>query len=156
MYTVPKTFAYDTIDTSCVKEDHASPLLLIYGYVERNTMGKTECSSCKVMFGSLEKPFSLDINPEHFTLWLLHFQFVCFKIVGIHISCVRILKTHSYSHNDKYIGLLLSCDMCKTHIIKIVRKALTGFTKILLNDYTTAQSDKYQLQILSNPFSLNV
>ena len=28
-------------------------------------MGETEC--CKAMFGSLEKPFSLDINPEDIT-----------------------------------------------------------------------------------------
>ena len=28
---------------------------------------KADCSSCKAMFGSLEKPFNLDINPEHFT-----------------------------------------------------------------------------------------
>ena len=26
-----------------------------------------QSSSCKAVFGSLEKPFSLDINPEHFT-----------------------------------------------------------------------------------------
>ena len=30
-------------------------------------MGKSEGSSCKAMFGSLENPFNLDINPEHFT-----------------------------------------------------------------------------------------
>ena len=30
-------------------------------------MEKADCSSCKAMFGSLEKPFNLDINPEHFT-----------------------------------------------------------------------------------------
>ena len=47
MYTVPKTFAYDTIDTLCVKEDRASPLLVVYGYVKRKTIGKTECSYCK-------------------------------------------------------------------------------------------------------------
>ena len=30
-------------------------------------MEKTDCSSCKSMFGSLEKPYNLDIYPEHFT-----------------------------------------------------------------------------------------
>ena len=30
-------------------------------------MEKADCSSCKAMFGSLEKPFNLYINPEHFT-----------------------------------------------------------------------------------------
>ena len=30
-------------------------------------MEKADCSSCKAMFGSLEKPFNLDINPEHCT-----------------------------------------------------------------------------------------
>ena len=30
-------------------------------------MGDAGCSSCKAMFGSLEKPFILNINPEHFT-----------------------------------------------------------------------------------------
>ena len=29
-------------------------------------MEKAGCSSCKAMFGSLKKPFNLDINPEHF------------------------------------------------------------------------------------------
>ena len=32
--------------------------------------------------------------------------------------------------------------MCETEIIIMVRKALTCSTNILLNDYTTAQSDK--------------
>ena len=62
-----KTFPYDTIDILCVKEDDLSPLLLISGYVARKTMEKADCSSCKAMFGSLEKPFNMDINPEHFT-----------------------------------------------------------------------------------------
>ena len=91
-----KTFPYDTIGILCVKEDDLSPLLLIYGYVTRKTMEKTDCSTCKSMFGSLEKPYNLDIYPEHFTyfdsinrgglmfpsiffkhytLWVLHFQF---------------------------------------------------------------------------------
>ena len=30
-------------------------------------MEKADCSSCKAMFGSLEKTFNLDIHPEHFT-----------------------------------------------------------------------------------------
>ena len=45
-------------------------------------------------------------------------------------------------NTDKYSGLLLSCDVCETEIITMVRKSLTCFTNILLNDYTTAQSDK--------------
>ena len=32
--------------------------------------------------------------------------------------------------------------MCETEIIIMVRKALTCFTNILLNDYTMAQSNK--------------
>ena len=67
MYTVPQNIPYDTIDTLCVKEDDLSYLLLVSGYVARTTLGKTKCSSCKAMFESLEKSFSLDINPEHFT-----------------------------------------------------------------------------------------
>ena len=49
---------------------------------------------------------------------------------------------HYIVNNDKYSELLLSCDMCETEIIIMVRKALTCFTNILLNDYTIAQSDK--------------
>ena len=49
---------------------------------------------------------------------------------------------HYIVNNNKYSGLLLSCDMCETEIIIIVRKAFTCFTNILLNDYTAAQSDK--------------
>ena len=60
-----KTFPYDTINILCVKEDDLSPLLLVSGYMARKTMQKNECSSYKAMFGSLEKPFNLDINPEH-------------------------------------------------------------------------------------------
>ena len=65
-----KTFPHDTIDILCVKEDDFSPLLLVSGYVARKSYednGKADCSSCKAMFGSLKKPFNLDINPEHFT-----------------------------------------------------------------------------------------
>ena len=61
------TFPYDNIDILCVKEDDLSPLLIIPGYVAMKTMEKADCSSCKAMFGSLEKPFNLDINPEYFT-----------------------------------------------------------------------------------------
>ena len=50
-----KTFPYDTIDILCIKEDDLSPLLLVSGYVARKTMEKADCSSCKAMFGSLEK-----------------------------------------------------------------------------------------------------
>ena len=64
-----KTFPYDIIDILCVKEDDLSPLLLVSGYVARKTMEKADCSSCKAMFGSLEKPFNLDINPEHLTFF---------------------------------------------------------------------------------------
>ena len=67
MYTVLQNIPYDTIDTLCVKEDNLSSLLFVSGYVARKTMGKTECSSCKAMFESLEKQFSLDINHELFT-----------------------------------------------------------------------------------------
>ena len=56
-------------DVSCSKKKLKVKRLLklYYGYVERKTMCKTEYSSCKAMFRSLEKPFILDINPEHFT-----------------------------------------------------------------------------------------
>ena len=49
---------------------------------------------------------------------------------------------HYIVNNDKYSGLLLSCDTCEIEIITIIRKTLTCFTNILLNYYTTAQSDK--------------
>ena len=49
---------------------------------------------------------------------------------------------HYIVNTDKYNELLLSCDMCETEIIIIVRKALTCFSNIVLNDYTTAPSDK--------------
>ena len=49
---------------------------------------------------------------------------------------------HYIVNTDKYSELLFSCDMCETEIIIMVRKALTCFTNILLNDYNTAQSDK--------------
>ena len=76
------------------------------------------------MFGSLEKSFSLDMNPEHCTYVdsinrvslmfpsnllfniiymycdVVHFQFVYFKRVGIQIYCVRISKIHSYWHHE--------------------------------------------------------
>ena len=53
------TFPYDTIDILCIKEDNLSPLLFVSGYVARKTMEKADCSSCKAMFGSLEKPFNI-------------------------------------------------------------------------------------------------
>ena len=49
---------------------------------------------------------------------------------------------HYIVNTDIYSGLLLSCDMCETEIIIMARKALTCFTKILLNNYITAQSNK--------------
>ena len=49
---------------------------------------------------------------------------------------------HYIVNTEKYSELLLSCDMCETEIIIMVRKALTCFTNILLNDHTIAQSDK--------------
>ena len=49
---------------------------------------------------------------------------------------------HYIVNTDKYSELLFSCDMCETEIIIMVRKALTWVTNILLNDYTTAQSEK--------------
>ena len=49
---------------------------------------------------------------------------------------------HYIVNTDKYSEFSLSCDMCETEIIIMVRKALTCFTNILLNDYTTSQSDK--------------
>ena len=49
---------------------------------------------------------------------------------------------HSIVNTDIYNEFLFSCDMCETEIIIIVRKALTCFTNILLNDYTMTQSDK--------------
>ena len=71
----------------------SSPLLVVYGYVARKTMEKADCSSCKAMFGSLEKPFNLDINPEHFfTYFCLMFPsnlFLTLYFVGIAFSiCV--------------------------------------------------------------------
>ena len=38
--------------------------------------------------------------------------------------------------------LLLSWDVSEIEIIIIVRKVITCFTNIMLNDYTIAQSDK--------------
>ena len=49
---------------------------------------------------------------------------------------------HYIVNTDKYRELLLSYDMCEIEIIIMVRKALTCFNSILLNDYTIAQSDK--------------
>ena len=49
---------------------------------------------------------------------------------------------HYIVNNDKYSGLLFSCDMCETERIIIVRKTFICFTNILLNDYTAAQSYK--------------
>ena len=49
---------------------------------------------------------------------------------------------HYIVNTDKYSELLFSCDMCETDIIIMVRKALTCFTNILFNIYTTSQSDK--------------
>ena len=122
------------------------------------------------MFGCLEKPFSLDINHEHFTyfdsfnkgglVFPSNFLFniiavIAFSICVFHKSLeYRFLALEYQKHtligtmehyivnNDKYNGLLLSCDICETEIIIIVKKALTCFTNILLNDYTTAQSYK--------------
>ena len=48
-----KAFPYDAIDTLCVEVDDLSHLLLVCGYVARKTMEKSECSSCKAMFGGL-------------------------------------------------------------------------------------------------------
>ena len=60
---------------------------------------------------------------------------------------------HYIVNNDKHSGLLLSCDMCETEIIIIVRKALTCFTNILLNDYITVQSDKVSTTKIGKNFS---
>ena len=164
-----KTFPYDTIGILCVKEDDLSLLLLISEYVTRKTMEKTDCSSCKSMFGSLEKPYNLDIYPEHFTYFDsinrggLMFPSIFFNIIlcgycifNLSISKElesRFLALEYQKHtligtmenyivnNDKYSGVL-SCDMCETEIIIMVRKTLTCFSNILLNDYTIAQSDK--------------
>ena len=57
---------------------------------------------------------------------------------------------HYIVSNDKYNGLLLSCDMCETDIITMVRKTLTCFTNILFNDYTTARSDKVATTKIAN------
>ena len=59
---------------------------------------------------------------------------------------------HYIVNNDKYSELLLSCDMCETEIIIMVRKALTCFTNILLNDYTIAQSDKVSTTKIDKKF----
>ena len=130
-----KTFPCDIIYTLSVKEADLPPLLLVSGYVARKTMGETECSSCKAMFGSLEKPFSLDINPEHFTYFdpinrgglmfptnfffniILcgYFQFVYFKrLLALEYNTLIGIMEHYCVNNHKYSGLLLSCDMCKT------------------------------------------
>ena len=166
-----KTFPYDTIDILCVKEDDLSPLLFVSGYVAKKTMEKADCSSCKAMFGSMEKPFSLDINPEHFTYFnsinrggLMFPSNFLFNIIlcgyCIFNLCIseelesRFLALEYQKHTvigtmehyivntDKYSEFLLSCDMWETEIIIMVRKALTCFTNILFNDYTTSQSDK--------------
>ena len=146
-------------------------LLFVYGYVARKTMENTECSSCKAKFGSLETTFNLDINTEHFTYFnsinknvLIFPSNFLFNILlcGYYIFnlCIsnklesRFLTLEYQKHTligtmvhyivntDKYSELLLSCDMCETEIIIMVRKSLTCFTNILLNDYTIGQSDK--------------
>ena len=124
-----------------LKEDYLSPLLLISGYVARKTMEKADCSSCKAMFGSFKTTFNLDINPEHFTYFDsinrggLMFPSNFFNIIlcgyCIFNLCIskelesRFLALEYQKHtligtmeyyivnNDKYRGLLVSCDMCK-------------------------------------------
>ena len=48
---------------------------------------------------------------------------------------------HIIVNYDKYSGFWLSCDVCESEIFPIVRKVLTCFTIIILNDYTTVHSD---------------
>ena len=122
---------------------------------------KNECSSCKVMFGSLEKPFSLDINLEHLTYFdyvnrgslMLPSKFI-FNIIlcGYCIFNVCISKQlessfpalkyqkHTFIHtmehfivnNDKYNGLLLSCDVCETKIIIITNIIYTTYSEHII------------------------
>ena len=108
------------------------------------------------MFESLEKPFNLDINPEHFTYFCLMFpsNFLNIILCGYCIFNLCISKElesrflaleyqkhtligtmeHYIVNTDKYSELLLSCDMCETEIIIMVRKALTCFTIIIINN----------------------
>ena len=76
----------------------------------------------------------------------MHFQCVYFKRVRIQIfsfeyqeNTLIVTMEHYIVNTDKYSELLFSCDMCETEIIIMVRKSLTCFTNILLNDYTTAE-----------------
>ena len=55
-------------------------------------------------------------------------------------------------NTDKYSELLLSCDMCETEIIIIVRNVLTCFTNNMLNDCTTAQSDTVSTTKITKKF----
>ena len=111
-------------------------------------MGKTKCSSCKAIFESLEKPFSLDINHEHITYFYsinkgglmfpsnFHFNRLCgycifnlciskeldSKFLAFEYQKHTLIGTmeHYIVNNDKCSGLLLSCDICETEIIIIV------------------------------------
>ena len=73
-------------------------------------MSKTTCISCKAVFGSLEKPLNLDIQPKHF----------------------------QYFDSINRGGLIFPSNF----LFNIVRKALSCFTNILLNDYSTAETEK--------------
>ena len=123
MYTVPQNISCDTIYTLCVEEDDLPTPLLVSRYKARKTIGVTECSSCKAMFGSLGKPFSLDINPEHFSyfdsfnrgglMFPTNFLFniilcgycifnVCIsKVLESGFLALEHKKTHSYCHHGR-------------------------------------------------------
>ena len=75
--------------------------------------------------------FNLCISKELETRFLA-LEYQKYTLIGI--------IEHYIVNTDKYSALLLSCNMCE--IIIIVRKALTCFINILLNDYTTDQSYK--------------
>ena len=48
------------------------PFIIIIWVYGKEDNQETECSTCKAMFGSLKKPFSLDNNPEQFS----YFDFI--------------------------------------------------------------------------------
>ena len=102
---------------------------------------------------SLEKPFNLDINPEHFTYFdsinkggLMFpsnfiFNIILYGCCILHLciskeveskflaleyqkhSLIGTTMEHCIVNTDKYSELLFSCDMCETEIIIMLRKA---------------------------------
>ena len=63
----------------------------------------------------------------------MHIHFIMYSVL--------FMMKHIIVDYDKFSGLWLSCDVGEAEIITILRKVLSCFTNIMVNDYATGHSD---------------